>query len=227
MDGETQQIFKEQLGKLPREVTDFLSSTNWSDDLDEVGSLYNLSEDEIYDFKSEATLVLAGLVHPDEFGDNLEQEAGIHGAVRDAIVNTVEQRIFAPVRGALVKFLEAEDSEARNDAESTQSDAEEAISTPTETPEVKKEKPTAWKSGAAPDNLPVADVPEYLTPPIPPKPSPLDVQHPKEEEGTEPAHPFEEKMKRVFTAGQQSMGDLTLEPVTPHTSYDSYREPIE
>lgn len=223
MNEETQQIFEEQMKKLPIEVVDFLSSANWDGDLDEIGSLYNLSEDELYNFKSEATLVLKGLVHPDEFGDNIEKEVGIQGAVRDAIVATVEQRIFAPVRSALVDFLEQEEGEevASGDKETIPEELP-----PAKEPEVKEKKSTAWKSGVAPDNLPVAEPPEYLTPPIPSKTSNLEVEPPSE-------HPFEEKMKRVFTAGQQTTGDLTLTPVAPqapstaHHIYDPYRETIE
>ncbi|MEK7569081.1 MAG: hypothetical protein AAB497_03130 [Patescibacteria group bacterium] len=244
MDDETQQIFKEQFGKLPAEVVGFISSANWDENLDEIGSLYNLSEDEAYNFKQEATLVLAGLVHPDEFGDNLEQEAGIHGAVRDAIVTAVEQKIFAPVRSALVEFLSQEGGGEGVESEKLKVESGEKEATPeevtlAETPEVKEIKSTAWKSGSAPDNLPVAEIPEYLVPPIPPKTADpeallevrlLEVRPPNEEA---PAHPFEEKMKRIFTAGRQSMGDLTLAPVAPqapstaHTPYDPYREAIE
>lgn len=230
MNDETQQIFREQLRKLPNEIVEFLSSANWGGDLDEVGSLYNLSPKELSGLHREATLVLAGLVHPDEFSDNLEQEAGIHGAVRDAIVTAVEQKIFAPVRSAIVDFLEQEEteeveSEKLNEESRGKETAPEEVS-PTEAPEIKAGKSTAWKSGAAPDNLPVAEVPEYLTPPLAAKSANLEVLPPSE-------HPFEEKMKRVFTASQQSMGDLTLTPVAPqapntaHHTYDPYREEIE
>lgn len=255
MNNKTQQIFKEQLGKLPSEVVEFLSSANWDGDIDEIGSLYNLSPKELSDLHREATLVLAGLAHPDEFGDNLEQEAGIHGAVRDAIVTAVEQRIFAPVRSALVDFL---DSEARNDAEQTRKNAEENTTqmdelnvpevplNPNLTPKTSNLKPSpapqlsgatrlrADTRGQAPDNLPVAEPPEYLTPPLAPKSANLEVEPPSEEESTEPAHPFEEKMKRVFTGGQQTMGDLTLTPAAPQvptatqpSHSDPYREAIE
>lgn len=237
MNDETQQIFKEQIGKLPSEVVNFISSANWDEDLDEIGSLYNLSPEELSGLHREATLVLAGLVHPDEFGDNLEQEAGIHGAVRDAIVTAVEQRIFAPVRSALVEFLEQEEAEVESPSKVANEEKGTPIA-PTETLETKEIKSTAWKSGTAPDNLPIAEAPEYLVPPIPSKTSILESRlkgaSPREEESEEEVHPFEEKMKRVFTAGQQAMGDLTLTPTAPQvptatqpSHSDPYREPIE
>ena len=52
-------------------------------------------------------------------------------------------------------------------------------------------------------------------------------------ENVETIHPFEEKMKQVFTGGKQSMGDLTIsQPARPTLaergpSHDLYRESIE
>lgn len=87
----------------------------------------------------------------------------------------------------------------------------------------------------APDNLPTAEETEPLIPPIPPKTTTSSNES--------PAHPFEEKMKRVFTAGAQSIEDLSIEPSLPQSApastpapalttprpatFDPYREPIE
>lgn len=195
MEDETENVFKEQLSKLPKEVIAFLSSANWSGDTDEIGSLYNLSGEELVAFKREVTLVLAGLVHPDEFREVLEQEVGIAGAVLDEIVKSVETKIFAPIRPALIEFLKKEDEK-------------EILSVPPvpNVPPVSLDVP--------PDNLPVAEEVAPLMPPIPSKAPNLEVEPPSEG-GMDPAHPFEEKMKKVFTAGQQSMGDFTIEPAPP------------
>lgn len=229
MNSETQKIFAEQIGLLPKEVVTFLSSTNWAQDLNEIGSLYNLNEEALSIFNREASLVLVGLTHPDEFRETLEQEADLHGAVLDAVVGSVENKIFAPVRSALVSFIENEG------AEETEEEVEEESPTieyaaPQEpvviTKEPTIERPRAQAADIAPDNLPVAEEVEPLIPPIPAKISPAP--------SSEPAHPFEEKMKKVFTAGQQTMGEFTLEAPAPQTPKappiyhaDPYREPIE
>ena len=70
MDNETEKIFAEQLKKLPREVVTFISSTNWDSDANELGALYNLSQVELPSFKREIVLVLAGIIHPDDFSSN-------------------------------------------------------------------------------------------------------------------------------------------------------------
>ncbi|MGB2580138.1 MAG: hypothetical protein WBC83_00390 [Minisyncoccia bacterium] len=235
MDNETTQIFREQLGKLPSTVVDFISSTNWDADLNEIGSMYNLHKEELGKFKQEATLVLAGLIHPDEFRSALEQETDIQGAVLDAIVNATEEKIFAPVRQALVVFFEQESAENVADIPE-QEGIIETIPPPATVPALTPMPTRVWEKepDIAPDNLPTSEEPESFLPPIPPKNPRVETEVPSWD--ITPTHPFEEKMKKVFTAGQQSMGDLTIEPATPQVAQpdtsrtyhaDPYREPIE
>ncbi len=276
MEEETDKIFKDQLRKLPKEILNFILSASWDTDADEIGALYNLSEEELGTFKQEITLVLAGLVHPDEFGETLKEEVGItNRAILDAIVKSVEEKIFAPIRPALISFFE---SEALKDAEqaptvtgepssigtvfaSTRSNPEpmdrhagvpardddamgpQSIDSQRQGGLLPVSPARVWEKepDVVPDNLPVADEVEPLIPPIPEKISvgaSLSAQTGEET----PAHPFEEKMKQVFTAGQQSMGDLSIEPATsssavpsvpnvpptpPIYHVDPYREAIE
>lgn len=255
MNTETENILIEQIAKLPKEVVTFVSSSNWDTDLDEIGSLYNLSREELPAFKREVTLVLAGLTHPDEFKEVLSQEVGIQGAVLDAIVKSVEDKIFASIRPSLVHFLETENE--RNSVPVTPEEPllapiqNEPTITGTNLSEIKQSTeplvvkkvvsaeelaPTArmWEriSGAAPENLPIH---EEAMPLIPP----LSQKNPSLGDESLPSHPFEEKMKQVFTGAQQSMSDFALEPATPKRSpqeesktsstyhADPYREPIE
>jgi len=79
-----------------------------------------------------------------------------------------------------------------------------------------------------PQNLPTEETTESFLPNLTPKttePEPTLVASPE-------VHPFEEKMQKVFTAGQQSMGDLTITQAVaqaprPASLGDPYREPIE
>lgn len=228
MDNETTQIFMEQLGKLPSTVVDFISSSSWDADLDEIGSMYNLHEEDLVKFKQEVTLVLAGLIHPDEFRGTLEQEVGLQGAVLDAIVSATEEKIFAQVRPALMEFFEQESSQYESQTEELQ--------TAQPAQEITRAPQRVWEKepDIVPDNLPTDEEPESFLPPIPPKAPKAEADIPSWD--ITPAHPFEEKMKKVFTAGQQSMGDLTIEPATPQVAppdttrtyhADPYREPIE
>lgn len=204
MENETEKIFSEQLGKLPQEVVTFISSTNWDTDLDEIGELYNLSKEEVLGFKREVTLILAGLVHPDALTQMLDQEVGIKGAVLEALVANVEKKIFSTVRPSLIAFFEKEEAEN--------------IETTPLTPSI------------PPDNLPTVETTDPFLPPLVPKvirETPTPVVEPE-------AHPFEEKMKGVFTAGKQTMDEFVINTPAPQPQKsafppisDPYREPIE
>ena len=198
MDNETEKIFADQLRKLPEEVTSFLSSAGWEESINEIGALYNLSGSDLYGFNREVTLVLLGIVHPNALGGMLEQEVGVtNRAILDALVANVEDKIFAHIRPALIEFFQSELD--KNEA------VEEEIPVGVEEDPSKDQEKSV---DTAPDNLPTGDIEEPLFPPIPAKTTVSPVV-----EG--PIHPFEEKMKMVFTAGQQSLGELTLETPAP------------
>jgi len=267
MDNETQQIFIEQVRKLPSDIVEFLSDSNWDNDIDEIASLYNLSAEELSVFKREVILVLVGVIHPDALMESLKKEAGLQGSVLEALVLNVEKKIFVPVRSALIKFFENESSgsespepaplEAGSEVKSQPQEEIETekvlpINTPSQEPLIESKAETinspfsaiiqptavrAWEKSpeVVPDNLPTEETAQSFLPNLTPKttkvddvPTPVVVVEPE-------GHPFEEKMKKVFTAGQQSMGDLTIEqavgvearkaPPIYHT--DPYREPIE
>ena len=213
MNNETENILKEQLTKLPPEVIAFLSSVDWNSKLDEISSLYNLDVDQSFDLKQETALVLAGLVHPDDFLQTLKGEVDLRESILEAVVDAVEQKVFAPVRAVLVDFVENEEA-----AIDTTSVAPEPAVAPTEATTAVAPKPTG-----APENLPVAPEPEHLIPPIPPKMEAVFAPVPPQAE--QMGHPFEEKMKQVFTSGQPSADNLVLKSVTPTAMADTFVPP--
>ena len=220
MNNETQNIFASQLKKLPHELVSFLADTNWEETLAGVSTTFSLSKEDASDFEREVIFVLAGLTHPNLLPETLEKEAGLNKEIISPIVREVEEKIFAPIRPLLLSYFE---SEALVD---TSLEPKTPVSTIiTDTPPIKIPR----KADVAPDNLPTGEETEPLLPPIPPK------NRVSAEET--PQHPFEEKMKKVFVAGQQSMGELSIEPPTPQAPTppapsrpsfaDPYREPIE
>lgn len=251
MENETEKIIEEQIEKLPKEIIDFILSGGWNTNIVEIGSLYNLSREEIIAFKREVLLVLVGLTHPDEFSEVLAREVGLQGAVLEAIVKNVEEKIFAPILPTLIDFFEKENVKMTEEVveEVPAPINEETLFAPVPTPTRTWEK----TPDIAPNNLPTVDETEPLFPPIPPKTATPDFNFDQttkstdsetklSNEETEPAHPFEEKMKRVFTGGQQSVGEFTIEAAAPQVSAtetpqspkappiyhaDPYREAIE
>lgn len=260
MDSETQKIFEAQLKKLPDEVVSFLTSSNWSDSVNEIASQHRFSKDELLAFEREVTLTLVGLTHPDFFHDILKKEVGLVGEILDTVTKETEEKIFAPIRPMLVSFFENENAQViEGPMPTTTSSSVLDVNLLAETQPNKPVPvsitndqilnassaplspvpPRVWKkeSNIAPDNLPTGEPleTEPLIPPIPPKNTVSTSET--------PTHPFEEKMKRVFTAGAQSIEDLSIEPSSPQSApmptpsptpttprpaaFDPYREPIE
>lgn len=239
MDNETQKIFEEQLVKLPSSVVSFVATSNWNDELDAIGSMYNLDPDQLWAYKREVSLVLAGLVHPDEFGTVLSEETGMQGGVLEAIIIATEQKIFAPIRADLVDFFVKEINE-NNEQVAAQEETKEApaaVVTPTQPVRAPAQQ------SPAPENVPFAPEPEPFIPPITPKmevpvapttpqipaqPAAQQIYTPPMPSIIEPVinpapqqnniiqpHPFEEKMKQVFASAEQKIVDLSLPPVPP------------
>lgn len=218
MDNETEKIFRGQLTKLPKEILSFLSSSNWSADTDEIGSLYNLSSKELIDLGREVSLVLIGLVPPDEFRSALEEEGVVtNRAVLDALVANIEKKIFAPIRPALVDFIEKEAAAHRDLAD------------------------------LAPNNLPTDESAESFLPKLTPKiimpssaPQKQEPVHPFEEkmkefytDGQQPSGGAAVAQVRQGTP-QENLGGQAIPqtftpqaPKVPMSGADPYREPIE
>lgn len=201
MNDETEKIFKEQLEKLPKEVVDFIFSSSWDTDLGEIADLYSLSEKETSIFSREATFVLAGLIHPDEFSFVLEG-LGFKGAVLENLVANVEKKIFTPIRPALIAFFEKEAVESKDKAGVTPA-AQPAMSWV-----ITPNKMTA-KTTPAPENIPTPDTAESFLPKLIPKvplvPTPT----------TPTIHPFEDKLRQSFTAGEAPAPTVSVETPAP------------
>ena len=261
----TLQIIKEQAEKLPVEVRSFLATSNWDETLGTIISKFDTPPNAGAIFRDEVLLILIGLVHPDAFRSMLAEQFGEYNQIVDTIASEIDEKIFAPVRPALIKFVEAEQASETEAEKATPSDTvievktvseptlnEETKDTETPAPTKQKEEPerkmpfsqiiepTKPSSVGIPENLPTEDTVESFLPKLIPK---------KPEPNAEVA-PFEEKMKKGFTAGNAApmptIPEITPEPESsiaektstlsiqtpPQASslprtVDPYREPIE
>lgn len=250
--------------KLPRSTQDILFTPEIEKLSQAIGTPLSVLAGGTDELNALTNMALLKLADEKEFAEKLVAQLKINTDIAQKITSDVFSQIINPIRQkeeeeekaqaeALEKATAEEEMDEQEEVEAESpskvaNEEQETPATPTETLETKEVKSTAWKSGAtrlradtrgqAPDNLPVAEAPEYLVPSIPSKTSVLESRlkgaPPREEESEEEAHPFEEKMKRVFTGGQQTMGDLTLTPAAPQvptatqpSHSDPYREPIE
>lgn len=228
MENDIETIFSRQAEVLPTEVRRFVASGEWERDLGDVAARFGLSEDNTDSLRIEIALVFAGLVHPDEFRSALASELeGLDSATLDALASEVEANIFAPVRPMLERFF-AEQEETGSTAVQQEEMQPPTIQQEVASPPIPP--PVAERMrDVAPDNLPTGEIQSQgleetpLMPTIKPKTRPSDDV--SEASEAEPAHPFEEKMKNVFTGGGADISNLALPPT--HVSADPYRELIE
>lgn len=225
MGPDIENILRRQAQVLPDEVREFIARADWGQAVDTVSERFQLSPENAGTLFTETMLTLAGLVHPNEFKEALKRElAGVDPVVVDTITAEIGVTVFAPVRSALEEFF------------AMQEEAEGAV----ESEVVTEVRPLEKMPDVAPDNLPTGEIQSLalesdvlkpgfgFLPPLIPKTHPSDDA--SAEEGT---HPFEEKMKKVFTSGGADISNLELPPIsaTPPpsrpTASDPYREAIE
>lgn len=83
--------------KLPKESQEVINSFDWIKITDEIGGKYNFAEDEINDFQIETALVLVGLVDPDLYVTNIEDEVGITKIESEKIADEILEKVFKPI----------------------------------------------------------------------------------------------------------------------------------
>ncbi len=217
---------RDQIEKLPLELTKFLAYSEWDDLISSIGDEYKLPDAQFNTFHQEVFLVLLGLTHPDGFRDEIINRLEIEIETLDALILEVEEKIFVPIRPALIQFFESEQAIAEEDEAPIEIQTPEQEMLLEETPDV------------APENLPIEEGVESFLPNLIPKVATSDSQ---------PVHPFEEKMKMAFTGtpatadteniiplirkapppAQTNTPNITPLPSTESLRHDPYREAIE
>lgn len=250
MDTEFESIIKEQAVKLPTEVRKFFVDSDWGTTLDAIIAEFAIPEEVSEAFRNEILIILLGLMHPDALREELSKILLTRGENLTAIVTEVEEKIFAPIRPALIKFFEDERALAEKNQE---------VAPPAETDgeqggwgmplvEAHRETPVLLEQTMMPErapdltplNLPMVEENPFLPKLIPKVTEP----------NSGPVNPFEEKMKSVFTSSPTETPALVPPPfleMSPETAvppqiippsppqapsstnarHDPYREPLE
>lgn len=234
MEPDIDNILAEQARVLPREVRQFIVSAEWEKHVDVISERLQLSPDNTSTLHMETILVLAGLVPLHEFRDALvEQLEGVDSATIDTIVAEIGVAVFAPIRPALEQFFADQEAyEAQSEKPIVEDEAvAESVPSPDE-PATNIQSERVWEKApdVAPDNLPVGEAEGIEETSAFPKLIPKT--RPGDNESVATPHPFEEKMKKVFTSGGADISELSL-PSIPGAQEaprrivnDPYREAI-
>jgi hypothetical protein len=245
MDEDITIIFQKQAEVLPSEIRKYIASGEWEQKINTITQKFNLSEETAGVLGREVMLVLSGLVHPGVFrGEFASDISDIDDTTIDAIVSEVVSSIFQPILPILEKFFKEQDATPEPEIEPQKE--KEKITIPA--PPSLAESQRVWekKPEVVPDNLPTGEiVSQNIVPmrsenniPSFPTPTPHEqtVNNTPNKDGQ--THPFEEKMKKVFTGGVVDRGSLVLDQKSANDSvlpnilsgrpaHDPYREPIE
>lgn len=102
----TEEQIKSFFEKLPKDVQTAVSSVEVASGLQKVGEKYKLHVDKIDELFDETTLVMLGLTHPKDYLNNLKRRLEIPENLAREMVNDVNEQIFKPIRGSLMKIHE-------------------------------------------------------------------------------------------------------------------------
>lgn len=96
-----QQKISEYFEKLPKEAQDIFSSMKWVDTVSDTATKYSLTDKQKEDLATETSLALLGIIHLDQYEENLINEMGIKKETADLIISDLDKSIFAVIRPAL------------------------------------------------------------------------------------------------------------------------------
>jgi len=93
-----------QLKKLPKNMQEAISATDWLAALSDIGNRYNLSDEEVFDFQMITLLALMGLIEPDLYALTLEDEIGLGKKEAEKMADEAADKVFAPITETMRKM---------------------------------------------------------------------------------------------------------------------------
>lgn len=216
----------EAVDTLPENLRGVLFSSNIEQKVQKIGMVEGLLIDQISTLNNLVNFAILNLIPRDSFSSIIEQEILVNTEVAKKLADDISREIFASVEAMEAQEKKEEKIyEINSISEPDEANiSEEPVS---EIPVIK----TIKVPDIAPENLPIAETVEPFLPPIP-------LKNPAKEKEVF-VHPFEEKMKNVFTTIKQPSVDPIVEqssqtpspketPKAPPIYHaDPYREPIE
>ncbi|PJE73811.1 MAG: hypothetical protein COV02_00575, partial [Candidatus Terrybacteria bacterium CG10_big_fil_rev_8_21_14_0_10_41_10] len=96
-----EQEVQDKFDNLPKDLKGAIFSVETGKNVADIGGEYKLTIDKIGILGNEASLVMLGLTHPNDFVSNLAKRLDIDKAKAEEIASDVNERIFKKVRDSL------------------------------------------------------------------------------------------------------------------------------
>ncbi|MFA6520119.1 MAG: hypothetical protein WCT44_00755 [Candidatus Paceibacterota bacterium] len=109
MTDKLKQIIEREVGKLPKEDREIISTFGWEKISEEIGTRYLINEGEVNDFQVQILLVLVGIEDASLFALHIENEIGTSKKEAEKISDEVFEKIFIPIAEKLEENLKKSD----------------------------------------------------------------------------------------------------------------------
>lgn len=106
MNQTQKQLIEEQMKRIPAEVREAISASDWERTVFNIGRAHKLHIDDIDVLSVETILTMIGLEHPKDFNENLQKRTGIKNDTLYEIVDEINERLFSKIRRALQEHYE-------------------------------------------------------------------------------------------------------------------------
>lgn len=118
MEIETEKIIKTQMEKLPPEIRSLFTDSELGNKIINIGKKNGIINiEQLGIFQTETNLVMLGLVHPDEYPNELKTQLNIDTEKVNNIVNDVNKQILSGIREKLKEIYEKTDETMEDENE--------------------------------------------------------------------------------------------------------------
>lgn len=109
MDPEIEKIIKERMEKLPDSIRSVLANPGLNEKIMSIGKKNGLDPEQLGILQIETYLVLLGLVHIDDYPDELKNSLKIEDLKLNGVLNDINAEILNPIREKLKEMYETDE----------------------------------------------------------------------------------------------------------------------
>ncbi len=107
MTEKLKQKMSSEIAKLSKVKQEAINSLDWGNITEEVGKKYSFSEKEMNALQVETGLVLIGLVNPNIYEENIEENVGVTKNNAEKIAQEIFEKIFSPFSEKIVSLTKS------------------------------------------------------------------------------------------------------------------------
>lgn len=111
MNDNITQAIQDIYATLPQDIRDALDSAEVGQHLSQIASEHRLHIDQAAELSDLASMVMLGLIHPDNFFDRLQSDLHLSAHDALAVANDVNEQILRPIKTSLMKIHEKNQAE--------------------------------------------------------------------------------------------------------------------